>query len=109
MSAGLRPGPQIRAKVTPSPHSELRESLAVGIQDVLLIDSPEGDSPRNIASNLREVLRDLDGLVEQLQEQLETALEQRDLLQERLIKLANWYGHDLDAALGSNPAHGAAS
>lgn len=49
------------------PHSEPRESLAVAIEDVLLLDSPEGDSPRNIAANLREVLRGLDGLVEQLE------------------------------------------
>lgn len=34
----------------------LRETVAVAIQDVLLLDSPEGDSPRNIAANLREAL-----------------------------------------------------
>jgi len=42
--------------------AELGEALAVGIEDVLLMDSPEGDSPRNIASNLRGALAKLSEL-----------------------------------------------
>ena len=34
----------------------LREDVRIAIEDVLLIDSPEGDSPRNIAANLRRAL-----------------------------------------------------
>lgn len=64
-------------------HSELREALAIAIEDVLLIDSPEGDSPRNIAANLREVLAELDNLEEQLE-----AL--RELGQETSTFLFEW-------------------
>lgn len=31
----------------------LREDVRVAIEDILLLDSPEGDSPRSIAANLR--------------------------------------------------------
>lgn len=32
------------------------EAIRLAIEDVLLMDSPEGDSPRNIAANLRAAL-----------------------------------------------------
>jgi len=70
----------------------LREAIAVIVEDILLMDSPEGDSPRNIAANLRRVLPEIDALVaerDELVENLRLSREahwaDRDAWQERLV------------------------
>ena len=62
---------QNRVAVTEPPNTgallaTVREKVAVTIEDILLMDSPEGDSPRNIASNLRPVLAALDAIASEL-------------------------------------------
>lgn len=79
------------------PHSiaDLVQTVRASLD--FLYNWPGGKGRSECVTDGREAL-------DSLEEQLETLQEERDLLHDRLIKLANWYGHDLDAAIGLNPA-----
>lgn len=64
----------------------------------------ERDSLQEQLETEQGLRRSADAALEAVGGELERALSQQADLRERLTKLANWYGHDLDAALGSNPA-----